>query len=159
MFAVPFDEIAPIVDGPPAAARQLASRARRRVQGAEPADVDLPRQREIVDAFLAASQRGDFEALLAVLDPEVVFRPDRVAAQMGGTGEIRGAAAVANTFKGRAQAARPAVVDGALALAVIMGGRLRIVLCLTITDGRIREIEAVADPARIAGFEVALLNA
>jgi RNA polymerase sigma factor (sigma-70 family) len=159
MFAVPFDQIAPIVGRSAAATRQLASRARRRVQGAEPADVDLPRQREIVDAFVAASQRGDFEALLAVLDPEVVFRPDRVAAQMGGTAQIRGAAAVANTFKGRAQAARPAVVDGALALAVIMGGRLRIVLRLTITDGRIREIEAVADPARIAGFEVALLNA
>jgi RNA polymerase sigma factor (sigma-70 family) len=159
MFAVPFDQIAPIVGRSAAATRQLASRARRRVQGAEPADVDLPRQRAIVDAFVAASQRGDFEALLAVLDPEVVFRPDRVAAQMGGTGEIRGAAAVANTFKGRAQAARPAVVDGALALAVIMGGRLRIVLRLTIADGRIREIEAVADPARIAGFEVALLGA
>ena len=159
MFAVPFDQIAPIVGRSAAATRQLASRARRRVQGAEPADVDQPRQRAIVDAFVAASQRGDFEALLAVLDPEVVFRPDRVAAQMGGTGEIRGAAAVANTFKGRAQAARPAVVDGALALAVIMGGRLRIVLRLTIADGRIREIEAVADPARIAGFEVALLNA
>lgn len=160
MFAVSFDEIAPIVGRSAAATRQLASRARRRVQGADPAgDVDLPRQRAVVDAFLAASQRGDFEALLALLDPEVVFRPDRVAAQMGGTGEIHGAAAVANTFKGRAQAARPAVVDGALAVAVMMGGRLRIVLRLTIAHGRIRDIEAIADPARIAGFDVALLNA
>ena len=108
MFAVPFEQIAPIVDRSPEATRQLASRARRRVQGREPADEsDLPRQRKVVDAFLKASQGGNFEALLAVLDPDVVFRADRVAAQMGGQAELRGAAAVAETFKGRAQAARP----------------------------------------------------
>jgi RNA polymerase sigma factor (sigma-70 family) len=160
MFAVPFGQIAQILERSPEAARQLASRARRRVQAAEPvSDTDLPRQREIVDAFLAASKGGDFEALVAVLAPDIVFRSDAVAVKMGGAPELRGAEAVANTFKGRAQAARPAVVDGALALAVMFGGRLRIVLRLTIENDRITEIEAVADPARIAQFDVALLNA
>ena len=112
----------------------------------------------MVDAFLAASQGGNFEALLAVLDPDVVFRADRVAAQMGGQAELRGAAAVAETFKGRAQAARPAVVDGAMGLAVAFGGRLRIVLQLTIEGDRITAIEAVADPQRLRGFDLALLN-
>ena len=96
MFAVPFDEIAPIVGRSPAAARQLASRARRRVQGAATApDADLTRQREVVDAFLAASRGGDFDALLAVLDPDVVLRADRAAVQAGASREVRGAAAVA----------------------------------------------------------------
>jgi RNA polymerase sigma-70 factor (ECF subfamily) len=159
MFAVPFDQIAPIVDRSVEATRQLASRARRRVQGREPAaDADLPRQRKVVEAFLAASQRGDFEALLAVLDPNVMFRADEVAVRMGGSAELRGAAAVAATFKGRAQAARAATVDGGLALAVIFGGRLRIVLRLTIAGDKIVAIEAIADPARIAAFDVALLN-
>jgi len=160
MFAVPFGRIAQILERTPEAARQLASRARRRVQGAEPvSDPDLPRQREIVDAFLAASKGNDFDALVAVLAPDIVFRSDAVAVKMGGTAELRGAEAVANTFKGRAQAARPAVVDGALALAVMFGGRLRIVLRLTIDDDKITAIEAVADPKRIATFDVALLNA
>ena len=160
MFAVPFGQIAQILQRTPEAARQLASRARRRVQGAEPvSDPDLPRQREIVDAFLAASKGNDFDALVAVLAPDIVFRSDAVAVKMGGTAELRGAEAVANTFKGRAQAARPAVVDGALALAVMFGGRLRIVLRLTIDDDKITAIEAVADPKRIASFDVALLNA
>jgi hypothetical protein len=159
MFAVPFDQIAPIVDRSAEATRQLASRARRRVQGREPdGDIDLPHQRTIVDAFLAASQRGDFEALLTLLDPEVVFRADRVAAQMGGNAEVRGAAAVAGLFNGRAQAAKAAVVDGGLAFAVIMGGRLRIIVRLTIAGNRITAVEAVADPAQIAAFDVALLN-
>ena len=105
MFAVPFEEIAPIVGRTPAAARQLASRARRRVQGAPPPDADISRQRKIVDAFLAASRNSDFEGLLAVLDPEIVFRADRAAQRLGSLAEIRGAAAVAETFKGRAQAA------------------------------------------------------
>ncbi len=164
MFAVPFEEIAPIVGRQPAAARQLASRARRRVQGAsaksdvEMPEADLSRQRVIVDAFLAASKNGDFEALLSVLDPEVVFRSDAVAAKMGGAVELRGAEAVANTFKGRAQAAQPAVVDGAMAIAVVFGGRLRLVLELRIVGDRIAGIQAVADPDRIKGFDVAILN-
>jgi len=154
MFAVPFEEIAPIVGRTPAAARQLASRARRRVQGATPPDTDLSRQRKIVEAFLAASRDGDFEGLLAVLDPDVVFRADQAAQRLGSLAEIRGAAAVAATFKGRAQAARPALVDGTPALAVIFGGRMRIVLRLTITGDRIAAVDAVADSGRLAEFEV-----
>ena len=155
MFAVPFEEIAPIVGRTPAAARQLASRARRRVQGTrEVADPDLGRQRKIVDAFLAASRGGDFEGLLAVLDPDVVFRADQAAQRLGSLAEIRGAAAVAETFKGRAQAAKPALVDGEMALAVIMGGQLRIVLRMTMTGDRIVAVEAVADAERIGQFEV-----
>ena len=159
MFAVPFEEIAPIVGRTPAAARQLASRARRRVQGTPAVpDADFSRQRKIVDAFLAASRGGDFEGLLAVLDPDVVFRADDAAQRLGSLAEIRGAAAVAETFKGRAQAAKPALVDGALALAVILGGQLRIVLRLTITGDRISAVEAVADAERIGGFDVEMLQ-
>jgi RNA polymerase sigma factor (sigma-70 family) len=159
MFAIPFDEIAPIVGRTPAAARQLASRARRRVQGAPAvSDTDVTRQRKVVDAFLAASRGGDFEALLAVLDPDVVFRADHTAVRMGGLAEIRGATAVAETFKGRAQAAKPALIDGAVGLAVILGGRLRIALKLAIADNRIVGIEAVADPERLRGFDLTVLN-
>jgi RNA polymerase sigma-70 factor, ECF subfamily len=158
MFAVPFEEIAPIVGRTPAASRQLASRARRRVQGTPPApDADFSRQKQIVDAFLAASRSGDFEGLLAVLDPDIVFRADHAAQRLGSLPEIRGAAAVAGTFKGRAQAARPALVDGALAIAVVLGGQLRIVLRLTISGERISAVEAVADAEQIAEFDVSVL--
>ncbi|MBR1230261.1 MULTISPECIES: sigma-70 family RNA polymerase sigma factor [unclassified Bradyrhizobium] len=158
MFAVPFEEIAPIVGRTPAAARQLASRARRRVQGTPPApDADFSRQKQIVDAFLAASRSGDFEGLLAVLDPDVVFRADQAAQRLGSLPEIRGAAAVAETFKGRAQAARPALVDGALAVAVVLGGQLRIVLRLTISGERISAVDAVADAEAIGTFDVEVL--
>jgi RNA polymerase sigma factor (sigma-70 family) len=159
MFAVPFEEIAPIVGRTPAAARQLASRARGRVQGTPAVpDANLARQRKVVDAFLAASRGGDFKGLLAVLDPDVVFRADDAAVRLGSLAEIRGAAAVAETFKGRAQAARPALVDGAPALAVIMGGRLRIVLRLTISNDRIAAVEAVANAERISQFDVSVLD-
>jgi RNA polymerase sigma factor (sigma-70 family) len=158
MFSVPFEDIAPIVGRTPAAARQLASRARRRVQGTPPvADADLGRQRRIVDAFLTASRDGDFEGLLAVLDPDVVFRADPAAVRLGSVAEIRGARAVAETFKGRAQAARPALADGAPSLAVILGGQLRIVLRLTIAGERISAVEAIADPGRISGFDLDIL--
>jgi RNA polymerase sigma-70 factor (ECF subfamily) len=158
MFAVSFEEIAPIVGRTPAAARQLASRARRRMQGTPLApDADFSRQKQIVDAFLAASRSGDFEGLLAVLDPDVVFRADQAAQRLGSLAEIRGAAAVAEIFKGRAQAAKPALVDGALAVAVILGGQLRIVLRLTISGERIAAVEAVADAGQIAEFEVEVL--
>jgi ketosteroid isomerase-like protein len=158
MFAVPFEEIAPIVGRTPAAARQLASRARRRVQGTpQIADADVSRQRKIVDTFLAASRDGDFEGLLAVLDPDVVLRADSAAQRLGSLPEIRGAAAVAETFKGRARAAKPALVDGQPALAVIMGGQLRIVLLLTISGARISAVEAVADAERIGQFDVEVL--
>lgn len=158
MFAVPFEEIAPIVGRTPAAARQLASRARRRVQGKPPApDADFSRQKRIVDAFLAASRNGDFEGLLAVLDPDVVFRADHAAQRLGSLAEIRGAAAVAETFKGRAQAAKPALVDGALGLAVILGGQLRVVLQLTISGERISAVDAVADTETIGAFDLEVL--
>jgi len=159
MFAVPFEEIAPIVGRTPAAARQLASRARRRVQGTPPiVDDDLDHKRRIVDAFLAASKNGDFEGLLAVLDPDVVFRADEAAVRLGSLAEIRGAAAVAGTFKGRAQAARPALADGTMAVAVIFGGRLRIVLRLAFAGDRISGVEAIADAARIGGMDVEVLE-
>jgi RNA polymerase sigma-70 factor (ECF subfamily) len=158
MFAVPFDDIAPIVGRSVEATRQLASRARRRVQGKDVPDADLARQRKIVDAFLKASRESDFEALIAVLDPNVVFRPDAVAAKMGNQSEARGAQAVAALFKGRAQAARPAMADGAMALAVVFGGQLRIVLGITFSGERITAIDAIADPEHIAGLDIALLN-
>ncbi|MGY3618658.1 sigma-70 family RNA polymerase sigma factor [Bradyrhizobium sp. USDA 10063] len=158
MFAVPFEEIAPIVGRTPAAARQLASRARRRVQGSREADGDAPRQRRIVEAFLAASRDGDFEGLLAVLDPDVVFRADAAAQRLGSLAEIRGATAVAETFKGRAQTAKPALVDGGPALAVILGGQLRIVLQFTIAGDRITAFEAIADAERIATFNIEVLS-
>lgn len=160
MFAMPFEDIAPVVGRSVVATRQLASRARRRVQGASPTeDADLGRDRKVVDAFLAASRNGDFAALLEVLDPEIVLRADPVAVRMGSPAEIRGAAAVAELFKGRAQAARSALVDGAMSVAVIFGGQLRIVLSMTIQGGKISEINAIADPDGIAAFEVVPLDA
>jgi RNA polymerase sigma-70 factor (ECF subfamily) len=158
MFDLPFDTIAPIVERTPAATRQLASRARRRVQGATATKADTTRQHEIVDAFLAASREGNLERLLALLDPDVVFRADETAAKMGGIAELRGAESVAAVFKGRAQAAKPAQIDGAVGVAVVLGGTLKIVLRLAFVDGRIAGIEAVADPERIAGFNVNMLD-
>jgi RNA polymerase sigma factor (sigma-70 family) len=157
MFAVPFEEIAPIVGRTPAAARQLASRARRRVQGAPPPDADINHRRKIVEAFLAASRNSDFEGLLAVLDPDVQFRADQAAQRLGSLAEIRGAAAVAETFKGRAQAAKSALVDGELGVAVILGGQLRIVLRVVIAGDHIVALEAVADPDRIGQLDVEVL--
>jgi RNA polymerase sigma factor (sigma-70 family) len=157
MFAVPFEEIAPIVGRTPAAARQLASRARRRVQGTPPPDADFSRRKNIVDAFIKASRDGDFEGLLAVLDPEVVLRADSAAQRLGSLAEI-GATAVAEAFKGRARAAKPALVDGTLALAVILGGQLRVVVRLTIIGERISAIDAVADAQQIGRLDVTLLT-
>ncbi|WP_375778505.1 sigma-70 family RNA polymerase sigma factor [Bradyrhizobium sp. ma5] len=159
MFAVPFEEIAPIVGRTPAAARQLASRARRRVQGAPPApDADLSRQRGIVEAFLAASRNGDFEGLLAVLAPDVVVRADQAAQRLGSLPVIRGAVAVAESFKGRAQAAKAALVDGEIGVAVVLGGALRVVLRVTISGDRIAAIDATADAAEIETFDVEVLD-
>ena len=159
IFAVPFDEIAPIVERSETAARQLASRARRRVRGAETAKpADLARQRAVVDAFLAASRTGNFEALLTVLDPEVVFRADHVAAQKGAESLVRGASVVARQFSGRAQGARPALVDGAVAAIVAPRGHLFLVLNFTIRNDKIVEIEAVADPARLRQLHLAVLD-
>jgi RNA polymerase sigma factor (sigma-70 family) len=159
MFAVPFGEIAPIVGRSPAAARQLASRARRRVQGADRVtEADLTRQREVVDAFLAASRGGDFGALLAVLDPDVVLRADRAAVRMGASKEVRGAPAVADTFSGRARVAQPAMVNGAVGAVWAPGGRPRVVFGFTIARGRIVQIDLFADPERLHRMDVAILG-
>jgi RNA polymerase sigma factor (sigma-70 family) len=160
LFAMPFDEIAPIVDRSPAAARQLASRARRRVQGAPAAaDADRTRQQEVVDAFLAASRGGDFNALLALLDPEVVVRADGAAVQLGASAELRGAAAVANTFMARAQGAQRALIDGLAGLAWAPGGRPRVVIGFTVTGGRIVRIDLLADPEQLGQLDLDLLDA
>jgi RNA polymerase sigma-70 factor (ECF subfamily) len=170
MFAVPFDEIAPIVDRSPAAARQLASRARRRVQGVSgrkggdakdatlPSSADLTRQREVVDAFLAAARGGDFAGLLAVLDPDVVFRADPEAVRIGAAPVVRGGAAVANNFSGQARAARPALVNGAVGAVWAPGGKPRVVLSMTIADGKITAITAIADPDRLSELDLAVLD-
>ncbi len=158
MFDLSFDEIAPIVGRTPIAARQLASRARRRVQGSPAvSDPDLPRQREIVEAFLAASRGGDFDALVALLDPDVVFRPDLAAALPGPKKDVRGARAVARLFSGRAQLARSALVDGAVGVMVAPLGRLLLVLRLKLAQGRIAEIDVVADPDRLQQLDLSVL--
>jgi RNA polymerase sigma factor (sigma-70 family) len=160
MFAVPFDEIAPIVGRSPDAARQLASRARRRVRGADTSyEPDHTRQREVVDAFLAAARDGDFDALVAVLDPDVVLRSDRAALPADAPREVRGAPAVARrALVGRARAARPALVDGAVGVVVTPRGRLLMVLDFKIRGGKIVEIDAVADPERLNQLDLSLLD-
>jgi RNA polymerase sigma-70 factor (ECF subfamily) len=158
MFAVPFDEIATIVGRSPAASRQLASRGRRRVRGATVPDTDLGRQRSVVDAFLAASRAGDFEALLAVLDPGVVLHADGAAVQAGAPSIVRGARAVADTFAGRARVARPALVDGAVGAVWAPGGRPRVVFGFTITGGTVVAIELIAEPERLHQMDVAVLE-
>jgi RNA polymerase sigma factor (sigma-70 family) len=158
MFAVPFDEIAPIVGRSPAAARQLASRARRRVRGAAPVpDVDLARQREVVAAFLAAARGGDLEALMAILDPDVVVRVDRGALRPDAPREIRGAVAVAKqarTGAGFARLARPAVVNGAAGFVVAVHGRPLAVAGVIVAGDRIVEIDLLADPARLSALDL-----
>jgi len=155
-FAVPFDEIATIVGRSPVATRQLASRARRRVRGtpAVPDDV-VARQREVVDAFLAAARDGDFEALLEVLDPEVVLRTDRA----GAPSEVRGAREVARSaIRGGARAARPALVDGNVGVVVAPRGRLLMVIGFGIRRGKIVGIDAIADPARLRRLDLTVLD-
>lgn len=151
LFAVPFDEVAAILQRSPAAVRQLASRARRRVQGAD-LDTDPERERPVVDAFLAAARTGDFAALVDLLDPEAVFRSDDVAVANGGAPLLVGAGAVAEAFVGRAQAAESVVLDGVLGVVVAPAGRLLLVLEVAVEDGRIVEIDAVADPERLAAL-------
>jgi RNA polymerase sigma factor (sigma-70 family) len=162
MFAVPFEEIASIVGRSPAAARQLASRARRRVQGvAISPDADLARQREVVNAFLAAARGGDFDALLAVLDPDVVVRADRAAGPPGALREVRGARAVAQqalTFSRRARFAQVALVNGAVGIVVAPRGRLVAVMVFTVRRGKIVEIDMLADPARLRQLDLAVLG-
>jgi RNA polymerase sigma-70 factor (ECF subfamily) len=157
LFDVPFDEIAAVIERSPAAARQIASRARRRVRGAgvSPA-ADPGRRQEIVDAFLAASRGGDFEALLAVLDPDIVLRADATAVRLGAPAEAFGARAVAGFFRGRAGGARPAVVDGTAAAVWAPGGRPLVVFTFTIAHGRISAIELVGDADRVRRFDLVL---
>jgi len=154
LFAVPFDEIAPIVGRTPAASRQLASRARRRVQGGAPApDPDLAQQREVVDAFLAAARDGDFDALVAVLDPDVVARSE--------AGVTTGAIAVASgasTVAHLARIARPALVNGAAGVVVVVDGRPVSVLAFTVVHRRIAVIDILNDPERLAGLDVTVLD-
>jgi RNA polymerase sigma factor (sigma-70 family) len=158
LFDVPFDEVAPIVERSPAAARQLASRARRRVQGTTVPRPDRARHRQVVDAFLAASRGGDFDALLALLDPDIVLRADRAAVEMGATREVRGPAAVAETFAGRAQAAQPALVNGAVALVWARRGQPQVVFGFTIAGGKIVQVDLVADPDRLAELDLVVVD-
>jgi RNA polymerase sigma factor (sigma-70 family) len=159
IFAMSFEEIARVVDREVPATRQLASRARRRVRGgAMVKDADLPASRQVVDAFLAAARGGDFNALLTVLDPEIVFRIDGATSPKGISREVRGAPAVARQFSGRAQGFRTALVNGAVALIVAPRGHLFLVLTLTIRNDKIIEVEAVADPARLRQLHLAVLD-
>jgi RNA polymerase sigma-70 factor (ECF subfamily) len=165
LFAVPYEEFAPIVRRSPSAARQLASRARRRVRGATNVpDADLTRQREVVDVFLAAARDGDFDALLAVLDPDVVLRSDGGLIRPGLSRELRGAAAVteqALTFSRFVRSARtqPALVNG---IAGIFSwppdGRPFSVMGFTVRGGKIVEFEVIADPERLSRLDLALLD-
>jgi RNA polymerase sigma factor (sigma-70 family) len=158
MFALPFEEIAPIVERSPAATRQLASRARRRVQGAGTApDTDLSRRREVVRAFLAASHSGDLGALVAVLDPDVVLRADHAVVRTGAEAEVRGADAVAATFSGRARHARLALINGVTGLVWAAGGRPRVVFSFTLAGGKITAIDLLGDPAVLGQLDLVTL--
>jgi RNA polymerase sigma factor (sigma-70 family) len=159
MFAMPFDEIAPIVERSPAAARQLASRARRRVHGATLPPADPNRQREIITAFLAASREGDFDALMGLLATDAVLRADEAAVDAGASAQIQGAVAVANSFLGRTHAFQPALVNGTVgAAAWAPGGRPRAVFTFTINNDRVTEIQLIGDPDRLRQLHLAILN-
>jgi RNA polymerase sigma-70 factor (ECF subfamily) len=169
LFAVPFDNIAEIIGCSPAAARQLASRARRRVQSSPDSSAgDRQRQQEIVEAFLAASRQGNFEALIGLLDPDAVLRADRAAVeaatanrQLGAPllqGEVRGAGAIARALKGRATAAQVAVVEGAPGAVWAPGGHLAAVFVFHLIGDTISEIEVVSDPVMIAALDVEILK-
>ncbi len=157
MFAVPFDEIARMVGRSPAAARQLASRARRRVQGAATPDTDLNRQREVVDAFLAAARGGDFDALLAVLDPDVVLHADGGVVAAGASKTVRGARAVAGQallFRRFAHLSRPVLVNGALGLVTAPDGKPMSIMGITIARGKMVELDILADPERLSRIDL-----
>jgi RNA polymerase sigma factor (sigma-70 family) len=160
MFDLPFDDIAPIVDRTPEAARQLASRARRRVQGKpSPDEAQLAGNRSIVAAFLTASRTGDLSGLLAVLAPDVVLRADTAAMQLGAMSpEIRGAESVASHFAGRARSAQVGLIDDAVGVIVAPEGHLLLVLEVVIRDGKIVEISSVADKDTLAGMDMTVLQ-
>lgn len=164
LFDLSFEEIGRILGRTPAAARQLASRARRRVRGAEAPAGDVERHRELVGAFLAASRDGDFERLLAVLSPDVMLRADPLAVSMAAarqrqgaprlSAQVRGAENVANVFKGRARGALPALIDGQAGAVWAMGGQVRAAFLFAIRHGRITEIDIVMSPEDLAGLDV-----
>lgn len=169
LFAVPFEDIAPIVNRSPAATRQLASRARRRVQGVEPrVEPDRARRRRVVEAFLAASRGGDLAGLVAVLDPDVVLLADQTAVDAATANlaagapvlaaEVRGRDAVVEVFLGRARGTRVALLDGLVGAVYAPGGTLRSAFTFTVSGGRVTGIDVVADPARLAGLEVESLT-
>jgi RNA polymerase sigma factor (sigma-70 family) len=168
LFAFSFEEVGAIVGRSVVATRQLASRARKRVQGAGESDDELPSQREVAEAFMAASREGNLEALLAVLDPDVVLRVDAVAVKAAAAREVhgaprlaremRGAADVARVFLGRAQVARPALVDGTPCAVWAPGGHTRGIFALKVEQGRIVEVQIVVDPRSIARLDVLLLD-
>ena len=162
MFAVPFEEIAPMIERSPEATRQLASRARRRVQGAAPApDRDLVRQRAVVDAFFAAARDGDFDALVAVLDPDVVLRADGGTARTRPTVVLHGArevAAQAVLATRLAPFVRPVLINGTAGVVAVVAGRAFSVMAFTVTDGRIVAIDVLYDPERLADLDLAGLD-
>ncbi|MBF6590001.1 MAG: sigma-70 family RNA polymerase sigma factor [Ktedonobacterales bacterium] len=160
LFDVPFDEIAPIVGRSPAAARQLASRARRRVRAQSAAmdsDADLTSQRDVVAAFLAASRTGDFEALLAILDPEVVLRADDAGVALGAWSGVRGARDLARRFAG-VRGARPALMNGAVGAVWAPGGQPRVAFVFTVTHDKIMAIDLVADPEHLRQLDPVILD-
>ena len=168
LFALSFEDIGAIMGRSAVATRQLASRARRRVQGAGERDNELPSQREVAQAFMAASRDGNLDAVLAVLDPDVVLRVDPVAVKAAAAneakgaprlvGEVRGAADVARVFLGSAQAARPALVDGTPGAEWAPGGHPRAIWAFKVEQGRIVEVQFIADPKKIARLDVLLLD-
>jgi RNA polymerase sigma-70 factor (ECF subfamily) len=162
LFAVPFDEIGPMIERSPAAARQLASRARRRIKGGASApDADLHRRRRVVDAFLAAARGGDFEALVALLDPDVVLRADREVGPTPAPIVLRG---VRNVSKGaflaseRARDTQPALINGVAGLVMAPRGRLFLALSFAVTNGKITEIDVIADPDRLRRLDLAVVD-
>ncbi len=157
MFAVPFDEIAEMVDRSPEATRQLASRARRRVQGASVPDPDVARQRAVVDAFFAAARDGDFDALVAVLDPDVVLRSDGGPTRPSASALVRGATAVASravAFSLPGATLRPVLVNGAAGVVVMVDSQPFSVMGFTVTDGKVSAIDVLADPERIRSLDL-----
>jgi RNA polymerase sigma factor (sigma-70 family) len=168
-FGLPFGEIAEITGRSPAAARQLASRARRRIHGSEPdagpdkgASARLGRQRQVVEAFLAATRGGDLAGLIAVLDPDVVLTSDAAAVPADVARTVRGAQAVARGARAaatRSRYGRVALVNGAPGLVMAPGGRLVVALAFTFAEDRITGIDVIADPGRLAGLDIALLDA
>ncbi|MFD9411175.1 sigma-70 family RNA polymerase sigma factor [Streptomyces sp. NPDC059989] len=162
LFAVPFDEIAPMIERTPAATRQLASRARRRVKGAPAApEADLTRRRRVVDAFLAATRGGNFDALVTLLDPDIVLRADKAVGPTPAPIFLSGAGTVAKAAMAameRARSTQPALVNGTVGLAMAPLGRLFLVLAFTIEEGLITEIDVIAEPERLRELDLAVLD-